>query len=246
MLEEKLPYFDNSLLPEPKNEFVAWVDIMGISTWASFSYKVPITFMLKFQLKIYQITQEFNTIEKKTLFYYPFNDGFFLTSEDDGIISETLCKLFKACAEEFLKQLETKSPAYVFIPRGAIAYGKVTHGNDISDSVFSVKEIKQNMIFGDAVVMANHAERESCPFGMLIHISCLEIITQKYEASFFEYLSCFDTSLASELEKKFNEYWILRFSHMPKVECAQFEDEQAKRERDCAKFNAMIREMISI
>lgn len=165
-------YFNSELLPEAEQEYVAWVDVMGIGPAMGRS----VTGAANFIFKLHAVAAK-NHVEGITL--YPIMDGFYVATADQKAMQTFLKNVYTECAKEFLS--EKKKPQHRFIIRGALAYGPVIHGISVGDDVFTkqgagnpfgqMNMYKNSIMMGMPMVQAHTHEAKAPPFGLYIHES---------------------------------------------------------------------------
>jgi hypothetical protein len=160
-------YIDiNSLNPisDITQEWVSWVDIMGIKNIFKKSDRSPTVYILKLHNEINRVKKlKFNDIG-----YYPVMDGSFLTSNSLSRLINFMTEIFIRVANEFMIE---KKLLYRFMIRGGLSYGSVLHGYSISDKI--VAHLDQSdlnkLIFGEALCCACESENNTPPFMIKIH-----------------------------------------------------------------------------
>lgn len=157
--------FNANLLPEPTNEYVAWIDIMGIQSAMGRSLSISANFI--FKLHIAALATPRDGVQ-----LYPVMDGFYATSTSkDGILNFLRTVLSKV-GQEFL---DTAEPLHRFIVRGALAFGPIVHGSQVSNEVdqglVGNDQYKSAIFLGMPVVQAYLGEHNAPPFGIFVHES---------------------------------------------------------------------------
>ena len=158
-------FFDARHLPQPANEYVAWVDVMG--TQASMARSLKITANFIFKLHTAALQAQLGAVK-----LYPVMDGFYASSADKMNISDFLRNVFSSVADEFNSQ---KDNQHRFIIRGGMAFGPTVHGSSIPQQ--ASKTMSQNGAYCDALllgmpmVQAHLSESNAPPFGIFIHES---------------------------------------------------------------------------
>jgi hypothetical protein len=161
-----MSYFDARALPNPTNEFVAWIDVMGIQS--HMEHSINVTANCVFKLHVAALDAHWSNI---TL--YPVMDGFYATAKSKNEIKIFLRTVFKDISDRFIQDEETQH--FRFIIRGAIAYGEIYHGRDVDDSgadrLAENRDYRASIFLGKPVVNAHQMERHAPPFGIAIHES---------------------------------------------------------------------------
>lgn len=162
-----MPFFNGQLLPNPTQEYVAWLDIMGIQS--SMARSLPITANFIFKLHAAALLAPAAGV---TL--YPIMDGLYAASSNQNSILEFLRSVFVEIAGEFNGAVD---PLHRFIVRGAIAYGPVVHGTAVPANASNPFQTpagtayKNSILLGMPMVQANQTERNAPPFGLYVHES---------------------------------------------------------------------------
>lgn len=157
--------FNANLLPAPTNEYVAWVDVMGIQSAMSRSISISANFIFKLHIAALNAPRDNVQI-------YPVMDGFYASSPNKEEIVSFLRQVMSAVGQIFL---QTTEPLHRFIVRGALAFGPVVHGSQVPDAVdeglAGHEEYKSAILLGMPIVQANKAEGSAPPFGIHVHES---------------------------------------------------------------------------
>ena len=162
-----MPFFNGQLLPNPTQEYVVWLDLMGIQS--SMSRSLPITANFIFKLHAAALLAP-----SAGVVLYPVMDGLYAASSNQNTILEFLRSVFVEIAGEFNGAAD---PLHRFIVRGAIAYGPVIHGSAVpahaSNSFQTPQgtEYKNAILLGMPMVQAHQSERNAPPFGLFVHES---------------------------------------------------------------------------
>lgn len=152
-------------LPEAKNEYVAWLDVMGIQSAMSRSMSISANFVFKHHIAAL-------SADRENVKVYPVMDGLYATSES----KESIVNFIRAVMCENAKTfLETTEPMHRFLVRGGLAFGPVIHGCDVKPSVDERLDghdaYKSSVLLGMPMVQANQVESGAPPFGVAIHES---------------------------------------------------------------------------
>lgn len=157
--------FNASLLPAAINEYVAWVDVMGIQSAMGRSLSISANFIFKLHIAALSAPRENVQI-------YPVMDGFYASSPCKEAILTFLRSVMSSVGQTFL---ETTEPLHRFIVRGALAFGPVVHGSQVPEAVdpglAGHDQYKSSILLGMPIVQANKAESIAPPFGIYIHES---------------------------------------------------------------------------
>lgn len=196
--------FNANLLPPATNEYVAWVDVMGIQSAMSRSISISANFI--FKLHIAALNAQQNDIK-----IYPVMDGFYASSPDKTKIVDFLRHVMNSVGKTFI---ETKEPLHRFIVRGALAFGPVVHGSEVPVTVDQGLEGHDNykaaILLGMPVVQANKAEGNAPPFGIYIHESARAFCPTGNEPFHHVWMKWVNPNVAdvwNQLLEKINEHY---------------------------------------
>ncbi|MDE5944366.1 MAG: hypothetical protein K2G93_02130 [Rikenella sp.] len=160
-------YVNSQWFPARQNEYVCWLDIMGIATILVNSIDQAANFILKFQSQVERVRKQ---ISLDAVRVYPTMDGVYITAEDQTQLRAILKPIYSGLCKEFVNEPDVLHQSIV---RGAIAFGPVIHGEDIDDTACPAlsQETKQKILLGMPVSHAYMSERLAPPFGIYIHES---------------------------------------------------------------------------
>src|SRR6266702_2343965 len=111
--EERL-IFDARKMSAESNEFVCWLDIMGLRNIQGRSLSVAANFVMKLHIACLGS----NSDERVRL--YPMNDGVYVCTEDLMTMVSYVKDVFVKLAIEFT---EEDKPLYRFLVKGGLSYG---------------------------------------------------------------------------------------------------------------------------
>ena len=158
-------FFNADALPDPTNEYVAWVDVMGTRASMSNSMKITANFIFKLHIAAMQAPHAGIRI-------YPVMDGFYASCPSKAEILDFLRSVFSEVAATFEAETE---PRFRFLIRGALAYGRVVHGESLpaatSHTLAGVPAYRDQILLGMPMVQAHLAEEGAPPFGIQVHES---------------------------------------------------------------------------
>jgi hypothetical protein len=159
-------YFDFSKVKEVEPKYVAWIDIMGSSSFMSISSNKSAIFIGKLHSAVLKAKKQ----SQYNGNLYPFVDGVYLTSVNLYEILRITKAIYRALAINFLTENRNE---YRFLIRGAVAFGNVVEAENIRDcsNVFTDKyagAYPDGILFGSSLARANHSERQAAPFGVWI------------------------------------------------------------------------------
>jgi hypothetical protein len=158
-------FFDAQHLPDPRNEYVAWVDVMGAQASMSRSIRATANFVFKLHIAALEANHSGVTL-------YPVMDGFYASGIDQTKFLDFLRQVFEKVAFEFISESQQQ---HRFIIRGGLAFGPVYHGRDVSPQASTVlaqqQDYRRSILLGMPMVQAHLGEREAPPFGIYVHES---------------------------------------------------------------------------
>jgi hypothetical protein len=113
-------FFDARQLGDPSEEYVAWVDVMGIQATLRRSIGSAANFVYKLHDAALQASGP-------GLRLYPVMDGFYVSSPERSLLAAFLRAVFLSVAEEHTSQPRER---FRFVIRGAVAKGTIYHGSE--------------------------------------------------------------------------------------------------------------------
>lgn len=160
-------FFTAQGLPQPANEYVAWIDVMGVQSAMSRSLAITANFVFKLHVAALQAPHE-------QMALYPVMDGLYVSSGNQQTMLGFLRSVFYDVAETFVHEAE---PLHRFIIRGALAFGPVIHGAGVpaaASNAFGLEgggQYKNQILLGLPMVQAHLSEKNAPPFGLFVHDS---------------------------------------------------------------------------
>lgn len=159
-------YFNSQNLPVlPENEYVSWMDVMGIQSAMGRSLHISGNFVFKLHVAALSAPHE-------NVNLYPVMDGFYAASPSQDDMLVFLREVFAQTAGEFVHENE---PLHRFIVRGGLAYGPVIHGSQVAPTASNIFQDniphKDAILLGLPMVQAHEGERSAPPFGLYVHES---------------------------------------------------------------------------
>lgn len=164
------PFFDVNKMPDAKNQYVMWIDIMGTKSSMSNSVKASTIFICKLHVAI---------LESKiaNISVYPVMDGAYVTANSPKDMNKFIQNVFKKLMELFIEE-DTR---YRFMVKASLAYGPIIHGKNISEECSNIfrgnREYLNSIMSGLPMIQAAKGEELAAPFG----IYCDESIRQVSE-----------------------------------------------------------------
>lgn len=199
------PYFGPQHLPDPREESVAWIDIMGTATIMNWSPQTASTNICKL------ITAVIEAERPENLNIYPMMDGVYLTHPDEEELAAVFVEVFGRFAnvlrnryQEYQSKNRYSDDDYLrFSPilRAGIARGDVYHGVDIEQEPLDDHHLNDDVLLGDPVARAHQAERSSPPFGFKLDDS----VEDEYAGEIVEWWS--DDEFAIDVKNGLTEYF---------------------------------------
>lgn len=159
---------EETLMACLKDNYVCWLDVMGMQKTMSRSLAKAMNFMLKFHNGIVE------ALQNSDVKCYPLMDGVYLAAED----LEQLKNVINAVYARMAHIAFSRDPQHCFVIRGAIAKGTILHGRDLreKDLKFDCAKLLQEghveqLMMGMPIIQAYLSERNAPPFGVYIHES---------------------------------------------------------------------------
>jgi len=150
-------------LGEPVDEYIAWVDVMGVQNAMRKSIKITANFVYKLHIALLENI-------RPSVSVYPVMDGAYFSSPDVFALFGVLENIFIDIASCFVK--DANAPGFQFIIKGGISYGQLFHGRSLQASCSPVLAQYPNhrdaIVLGTPVVRANQVEKNAPPFGVAI------------------------------------------------------------------------------
>jgi hypothetical protein len=166
-IQESLSFDSSALAPEHK--YVAWLDMMGAGRLMNTSLEKTANAIARLHLAV-ELSRADTGFSDDLL---PMNDGLFVISANKVAVMRLVQQALVYLSARFIA---TPVPQDRFLIRGAIAYGPVITGAELSKG-FGTKKLRDNsgfvksVYFGAPVVQAFYQERTTPPFGIGIHES---------------------------------------------------------------------------
>lgn len=203
--EIKAPYFDaKGKVPDPTDEYVAWIDVMGIQSSMMRSLHTSANFI--FKLHVAALEQK-----KTNMRLYPIMDGVYVATPDKEEMRSFLFEVFSRLAIGFNNETENK---YRFLAKAAVAFGPVIHGHNVNEHASVVLKdnpsYKDSILLGMPVVLANQGERLAPPFGISLHYSALSMATRdeiKWSHNWWSWFPFGSSPIAQALKSNLDSYF---------------------------------------
>ena len=157
--------FNIKQLPPSSFEYVLWLDVMATRNTMSVSIAKAANFIFKLHMAVTRATQDF----QKFIRLYPVMDGVYITFTDRKKMEDIIKKIFILLANIFCFE---KNEIEQFLVRGAIAFGPVYHGAQVSEIPNPISpwnpSYKTAILLGNALTLAYTQEEKAPPFGIYI------------------------------------------------------------------------------
>lgn len=160
------PYFDFTKSELKPSKFVAWIDIMGSSSYMAISENKSAIFIGKLHSCILR-SRRYSDFNGGV---YPFVDGCYATSENLPNLLKFLKCFFFIMAINFILEDRDENR---FMCRGSISFGNVIEPDAIMNCNAEFQD-KQNddytlgILFGSSLARVNAAEKLAAPFGVWV------------------------------------------------------------------------------
>lgn len=170
-------YFDADSLPEPRNQYVCWIDIMGVQSKLLESMPQCANALYKFHETLCEV-DVWDELET-----YPLMDGVYIMSDRrdqmEEFLNQSFYKLAELVNEECLANdqdgSDTKNIKHAILPRAGLAFGPILHSKDFSSEVSEIFSDYHNHMseipMGMPMIQANRSETNAPPFGTYVHES---------------------------------------------------------------------------
>jgi hypothetical protein len=161
--------FTSEKIGEPKNCYVAWVDLMGTGHIMSTSVHKAANFLARLHMCVEMAIRE-SGYSFRTL---PINDGIFIVSEKKGELVTVLQHAMTLLAARFIATLRTHDRCLL---KGGIAYGPVYEGQQLAQGIRLRKlrgepQFLERVLFGPPIIQAYKSESAAPPYGIAVHES---------------------------------------------------------------------------
>lgn len=162
-------FIDIEKLGLPQNEYVCWLDIMGSKNKMTTSVQTCGNNIFRFHVSVLRAIEALNS----KVHAYPVMDGVYLTAKKRKKMEELLQSIFNVLKSTFIT---SDTIHQKFMVRGAVAYGPVYHGCQVTSQVNkelceSELRYKESLLLGTPMIQACEGEKYAPPFGIYIHES---------------------------------------------------------------------------
>ncbi|WP_254272953.1 hypothetical protein [Haloarcula marina] len=223
-------YTNSDQLSGVTEEYVCWLDLMGIKGAMSRSIETSAIDILNLHVAVDE------TIDRNEITHYPVMDGVYLTSESKEDMQQLLIGVFSKLAKD---NIENRDREYTYIPRGALSYGPIIHGENISDeaneSFMTSSDYADTLLIGLPMIQAIESESKAPPFGIFIDQSARAFAPDgedPIERRWYEWYRYLDDEIEELLYNTLEDYYEWCESNAHRV---QYPKEDIKRHRTMAK-----------
>lgn len=166
------PTFNSVGLPVSPNQYVGWIDAMGIQSAMGRSTDVAANFVFKLHIAVLQSADALQPHQREGLSLYPVMDGVYFVTNDQQALQAFLKRTFGSLAREFV---ETAEMRHRFLVRGALSCGPVVHGlqlpEEASGTLAAHPDYRDSILLGLPMIQAYLTERSAPPFAVYVHES---------------------------------------------------------------------------
>lgn len=197
-------YFDVHHVPMAEESYVAWSDLMGVQSVLQRS--VPLSANAIFKFHSAALDERPDSVH-----LYPVMDGLYAATPVAEDMRQFLSRLFARSAAHFLHK---EDPEHRFIPKAAVAFGRVVHGEDVSPEASHVLEgnptYRQSILIGEPMVRAYLHERITPPFGVGVDVSASDFLTgpeRKLSHVWWAWYAENHAALAADLDSRLSQHY---------------------------------------
>lgn len=164
-------YVNMKEMVPPHNEYVCWLDIMGTQEKMLSSIYTSGNNIFRLHAAVLRGLRKVS--KAADVRAYPVMDGVYLTAKKTRAIQRLMRFVFQDLADTFV---ESKF-IHQFLVRGAIAYGPIYHGTQVTDKVSqdldsaTLGYYKDSLLLGTPMIQAYEGEKYAPPFGLYVHES---------------------------------------------------------------------------
>lgn len=174
----KPPYFHADYLGDPREEFVAWIDVMGIQNLMKWSIKSTANFVYKTHIAALEAKKCYDRVV-----IYPVMDGFYVSCDDLSALEDFIIEVMSSILTMIIYE---EYPHFRFLIRGGISFGEVYHGRDLeegaSDILYCNPQYKNAILLGQPMIDAHIIEKAAPPLGLAVHASLEHIFSVSRDA----------------------------------------------------------------
>ena len=193
----------NTQTLQPTNTYVCWIDIMGTKNAMSNSFEQASNHILRFHACCIKASNEADSTYQIRI--YPLMDGVFITATELAPLKDVIKRIYEQLSELFITEVNFR---HKFVIRGALAYGEISHGeeidNQVNPDIASNVNYKKQLLFGLPMIQSFTSERNAPPFGVYIHESAR--IVGKLQGRYYEWLRD-DNERRLSMKESLNQYF---------------------------------------
>jgi hypothetical protein len=155
--------------------YVGWLDLMGAGHMMSTSIHKTANFLTRLHMAV-EVARDSSGCDVRTL---PINDGIFLLGPSKGEMMTVIQHTMVLLASRFIS---TPRPHDRCLMKGAIAYGPVYSGQELSKGI-TKRKMRENsgfldrVMFGPPIIQAYRSEGQAPPYGIAVHESAKIFLT---------------------------------------------------------------------
>lgn len=222
-------YTDADQLSAITEEYVCWLDLMGVRGTMSRSLETSSIDILNLHVAID------DELDRDAITHYPIMDGVYATSDDKQEMLEFLSGVFGKLAKD---NIENRDTEYTYIPRASLSYGPILHGKNLTDGVnedfMTNSDYAESLLLGLPMIQAVQNEPNAPPFGIYIDQSARAFAPDgddPIERTWHEWFRYIDDDITDLLYQNLGEYydWCSSNSHL-----LEYEKESIKKHREMA------------
>lgn len=209
-------YFNSNIgeLPEPKERYVCWMDVMGTSAISSRSITEAAIKVFKLHISAVANFEDLPEWCRNRLEMYPMMDGVYAVSESKEALQRLLESIFVSLGEDMVDAEEIH---HVLAIRAAIAYGPIIEGNHVNgyNDILEGTDHQQRTMVGLPIVQSFLSEGKAPPFGVFIHESARAFAPDREDPFQFVWWKWFRSNhdeynyeeLALDIRQRLGEYY---------------------------------------
>lgn len=201
-------------LPDTKERYVCWVDVMGTAAVASRSVPEASVKVFKLHTAAIAAQESLSDWKQDKITMYPMMDGIYAVSSNKGALMGLLKTIFAALGEDVVEAEETH---HILAVRAAISYGPVLAGKDMDgyNDILEGTNHQTRTLIGIPVVQAYLSEDSAPPFGVYVHESARAFAPDGDEPFRFVWWKWFrsnddeynENDLAQNVREKLSSYY---------------------------------------
>lgn len=161
---------DPANLPDTKERYVGWIDVMGTTAISSRSITEAAIKVFKLHSAAIAAEEEVPDEYEGSLTLYPMMDGIYVVASDKYGLMEFLQRTYSIIGHDVV---DAEKDHHIFALRAAVAFGPVLAGKDMEgyDDRVEGTTHQDRTLVGLPVVQAFLSEDKAPPFGVYVHES---------------------------------------------------------------------------